>query len=143
MLEDVSFPPVSGCLFLKSFAHVGVETPLPDFIELDRTGKLLAFRYNFKTYTLGISRDGWLAGFRGAIKENKAAEIVILRTPAGEYRVYDARHTAPERMKTELAALVGAEMTPSGVAMAEPTNYYGLPMSAPVQTAPVYGFSPF
>jgi hypothetical protein len=57
MTAIVDFPAVAHCQFLKSSAYIGVETRLPAFINLVRNGDLLQFRYNFKDYVLGISRD--------------------------------------------------------------------------------------
>lgn len=134
MTDTVDYPVAADCLFLKSTAYIGIETPLPDFIELSRNGTLLQFRYNFKEYALGISKDGWLCGYRGKLKKDKAAEIVILRAPDGSYKTYDSRHTAAQTLERDLEALASVQQPPSGVP--EPDNYYANLLGSQFRGAP-------
>ena len=105
----IDFPAVNDCIFLKSSAQINAA--LPPFVELDRSQKLLTFTYNFKRYSLGISKDGLLCGFRGSLNGAKRAEILILRDPATQdFKVYDSRHTDGEKVANDLEEVPAADI---------------------------------
>lgn len=102
-VEPIFYPAVNECIFLRANATIAESVTLPEFITLDKGEQLLRFVYRYKTYTLGVTKDGWLAGFKGVLKPGKKAELLICRDPKAEtFKVFDARFKDGKDISAEI-----------------------------------------